>query len=148
MRPWRLFSFALVAACANPHASNVDRSDCRSCHPAPAVTDPLPGACVQPTDHTVYASTCADCHGTAAWCPADATHDRFELTGDHEGWDCADCHLAIQYEPPAILDPEQITCTSCHWHSADRTDPFHIGKGEYTYAPASCLEAGCHGSRP
>jgi nitrate/TMAO reductase-like tetraheme cytochrome c subunit len=140
----RVLAFVLiVTGCTSAHAPAVDRTNCVGCHTAPVVTDPVPAPCAQ-KDHTSYATTCYACHGTVAWCPADGKHTAFDLTRpSHAGWDCADCHLAITYDPPVVTDPKQITCTSCHWHDKDRTDPFHVGNSDYSYRPASCLQ--CHG---
>lgn len=102
------------------------------------------------TDHTTYAATCYQCHGTTSWCPAvkaaTQTHPKFDLTkASHAGWDCADCHLSITYDPPAIPDPTMIACTNCHWHDQAQTDPHHVGKSNYVYGPATCLASECHG---
>ena len=123
-----------LAACTTSHPV-VDRTACETCHATAYDT----------TDHVArgYPTTCSNCHGTTAWLPAEADHKGFNLTSSsHAGWDCADCHLSITYDPPAIPTPKSITCTSCHWHTAGRTDPKHLGNGDYTYAPASCLR--CH----
>jgi len=138
-------SLAVAAACTTTH-TEVDRLDCNSCHATEYDTAPQVVSPCAPTDHVQagYSRTCSDCHGTAAWCPAEPTHDQFRISsGSHAGWDCADCHLSIEYDPPSIPDPNQITCTSCHWHDQDRTDPRHLGNGDYEYTPSSCLR--CHG---
>ena len=138
-------AFAL-AACTSSHVPDTDRTDCVTCHAQPALTDPSPPPACTLTDHATYPTTCANCHGTTAWCPADAMHTKFSLTrASHAGWDCADCHLAITYAPPAVTDPTAIACTNCHWHDRARVDPFHVGKGGYTYGPATCLAPACHG---
>ena len=138
----------LLLGCSSPHITVSARTDCSTCHTAPALTDPAPAPCT-PTDHSTYATTCFQCHGTTAWCPADATHDKFDITrASHAGWDCADCHLAITYDPPAVPDPTQITCITCHSHDQGRTDARHLANGRYKYGPATCLAAGCHGDRP
>jgi hypothetical protein len=144
-----------LVACTSSHPPPVDRTACSECHTLPVAADPpLPSAsaCIS-VDNPHHGSAtsgtqCAECHGTLAWCPAEATHTDFALVGDHAGWDCADCHVAVTYEPAAMVtDPKQITCISCHWHSADRTDPFHLGKGDYEYGAATCVASGCHEPR-
>lgn len=140
---------AAAAACTTTH-TETDRLDCNSCHAteydtSAQITPPCDPA-LGPIDHVArgYDRTCYACHGTASWCPADDSHTEFNLTRTaHAGYDCADCHLAISYEPPAVTDATQITCTNCHWHDQARTDPLHLGNGDYEYAPAACLE--CHG---
>ncbi|MBL9015752.1 MAG: hypothetical protein JNL83_16325 [Myxococcales bacterium] len=136
-----------LTACSTPQHAEVDRTACDTCHTADYDTAavPAPMSACSPTDHVAlgYSRACADCHGTTSWCPADATHTRFDLRSRaHAGWDCADCHASITYQPPAVPDPAQIQCTGCHWHSAGKTDPKHLGNGDYTYAPASCVA--CH----
>ena len=136
-----------AVACSTQH-QEVDRLACDSCHTSDydtAASPPVPTLCT-PTDHVAlgYARSCSDCHGTASWCPADAKHTKFDLTSRaHAGWDCADCHTTISYDPPKLDNPSQIACTNCHWHSAGKTDPKHIGNGDYSYAPSSCVA--CHG---
>ena len=139
-----LLVIALVG-CTASHTASTDRTDCVSCHALPALTDPGPPPACALTDHALYATTCADCHGTTAWCPAALTHRMFDLTRtSHAGWDCADCHLSITYDPPAVPDVTAIDCTNCHWHDRARVDPFHIGKSGYVYGPATCLASECH----
>jgi len=133
----------VLAACSTSH-STVDRTDCNSCHATEYDTAPqIAGVCT-PTDHMAkgYPRTCSNCHGTTAWCPADPSHTKFNIkTGSHAGWDCADCHTSITYDPPHI-DEQPINCINCHWHDQSRTDAIHFGKGGYTYTPDSCLR--CH----
>jgi len=144
----RALALLVVAACTS-HPPAVDRTDCSRCHALPAAAEPPPSPCAS-TENPHHAgdadvTACALCHGTVAWCPAEATHTDFALEDGHAGWDCADCHRAVSYDPPAsVTDPTQITCVSCHWHSAERTDPFHLGKGDYRYGEATCLADGCH----
>ena len=130
-----------VGACATTPAATFDRTDCNRCHASDYDTTPSQVGACKPTDHSTYARTCSDCHGTTSWCPADANHFQFRLSGNHAGWDCADCHQSISYDP-VMIAPQPITCTNCHWHEQSRTDPIHLGNGDYSYAPASCLE--CH----
>lgn len=141
---------ACVAACTGSHAT-VDRTECNACHATQYDSAPVTvSACTQKPDHVAlgYPRTCASCHGTTAWCPADAMHTKFDLTRSaHAGWDCADCHLAITYDPPAISDPAMIACTGCHWHDQARVDPYHLGNSDYQYGPATCLASECHGGR-
>jgi hypothetical protein len=146
----RILSIIALVGCSSTssHLPATDRTDCVGCHAAPALADPPPPPC-KVTDHATYPTTCFTCHGLTAWCPADATHTRFDLTTtSHAGWDCGDCHLAVTYDPPAVPDPTAIECTSCHWHDRARVDPFHVGNGDYHYGPATCLRSGCHGDRP
>jgi hypothetical protein len=143
----RLLALVIVIGCTSSHSPVTDRTDCNTCHTTPALADPPPGACMV-TDHATYASTCFQCHGTTSWCPADARHTKFDLMStSHAGWDCADCHIAITYDPPAVTDPAQINCTNCHWHDRAQTDPHHVGKSDYTYGPATCIASECHGDR-
>lgn len=139
-----------LAACSTSHAT-VDRTDCNGCHASAYDTAPVTvSVCTQKPDHAAlgYPRTCSSCHGTTAWCPADATHTSFDIVRQsHAGWDCADCHVAITYDPPAIADPAAIDCTNCHWHDQARVDPNHLGKSDYRYGPATCRAAGCHGGR-
>lgn len=142
--PWAAWFLVLAGACTTSHGE-VDRNDCNSCHATQYDTAPQVVSPCTPTDHVAmsYSRECANCHGTAAWCPAESTHTGFNITSEaHTGWDCADCHTSITYDPPAIPDPRAIACTNCHWHDQDRTDPFHLGNGDYEYAPGSCVE--CH----
>lgn len=141
---------ACVVACTGSHAT-VDRTGCNACHATEYDRAPVTvSACTEKPDHVAlgYPRTCASCHGTTAWCPADAKHTKFDLTRpSHAGWDCADCHLSITYDPPAIAAPEMIRCTGCHWHDQARVDPNHVGNSNYQYGPATCLAAECHGGR-
>ncbi len=135
----------VLVGCTSSHTNVGARTDCSTCHTAPALADPVAAPCAV-TDHSMYPATCYQCHGTTAWCPADTAHTKFDITSSsHAGWDCADCHLAISYDPPVVTDPAQITCIDCHWHDQSRTDPNHIGKSDYKYGPATCLAANCHG---
>jgi hypothetical protein len=143
IRMTRIFIVVLVA-CSDTRLAPITRTDCVTCHPVPLVTDPAPPPCMV-TDHSSFPMTCGTCHGTTAWCPADAMHTQFPLTGSHEGWNCADCHLAISYDPPVVVDPTAITCIDCHWHEQARVDPYHIGKSGYSYGPRTCLAPECHG---
>ena len=143
----RIVLILALIGCTSSHL-DTDRTDCVSCHAMPTLADPAPPPACTLTDHSLYATTCFTCHGTTAWCPADPRHTKFDLTRtSHAGWDCADCHLAITYDPPAVTDATAITCTSCHSHDRARVDAFHTGKSGYVYGPATCLASGCHGGR-
>jgi nitrate/TMAO reductase-like tetraheme cytochrome c subunit len=134
----------LVAACTSHTAPGVDRTGCNDCHATEYDTAATAISACQPTDHVAlgYPRTCSNCHGTTAWCPADAMHTKFDITSDsHAGWDCADCHTSITYNPPHI-DEKPIFCIGCHFHDKPRTDSIHLGKGGYTYTGDSCLM--CH----
>src|SRR6185312_5988593 len=122
----------------------VDRMGYNDSHATEYDTAATAISACQPTDHMAlgYPRTCSNCHGTTAWCPADAMHTKFNIkTGSHAGWDCADCHTSITYNPPHV-DEKPIDCIDCHWHDKARTDAIHLGKGDYAYAPDSCLR--CH----
>lgn len=140
----------VLAGCTSSHSTTVSaRTDCSTCHTAPAVADPVAAPC-KVQDHSTFPTTCYQCHGTTQWCPAvpPATgHPDFDITrSSHAGWDCANCHLGNLYSPPTLpVKGDPLTCISCHWHSQDRTDPNHLGKSNYTYGPTTCLQAGCHG---
>lgn len=140
----RAFVLVMLGACSTSHAVTADRTDCNGCHASEYEAAPqIAGACT-PTDHVAlgYPRTCSNCHGTTSWCPADASHTKFDLTStSHAGWDCADCHVSITYDPPHI-DEQPIDCIGCHWHDQARTDAIHLGNGDYTWAPDSCLR--CH----
>ncbi len=145
----RILLAILVVGCSSSHTTISARTDCSTCHTAPAVTDPVAAPCsVQ--DHSTYAATCYQCHGTTQWCPAVPAamgHPDFDITrASHAGWDCADCHPARVDDPPTLPGKgDPLTCISCHWHSQDETDPRHLGKSNYTYGPTTCLQQGCHG---
>lgn len=133
-----------IAACSTSHEATTDRTDCNGCHATEYDTAPAAVTACTPTDHVAlgYPRTCSHCHGTTSWCPADASHTKFDITSSsHAGWDCADCHTSITYDPPH-LDETPISCTGCHWHDRSRTDAIHIGNGDYAYTPDSCLR--CH----
>jgi nitrate/TMAO reductase-like tetraheme cytochrome c subunit len=136
------WAWLLLVACASSHVATPDRVDCNGCH-ADQFDEggTAQVAACTPTAHTTYQRTCADCHGTTSWCPASVNHPQFPLQRSHAGWDCADCHATISYDPPSIA-AQPITCTNCHWHTQARVDPFHIGNGDYSYGPSTCLQ--CH----
>ncbi|MCX5744842.1 MAG: hypothetical protein NT062_20330 [Proteobacteria bacterium] len=148
---WLLLGgLALVAtACSSSHSPTIDRLDCVSCH-ASEYDDMDPN---MRTTHAAqgFARTCYTCHGTGAWKPAApvsgaASRHPFDLTSSsHAGWDCADCHTSgVTADPdPQFVDPKQISCIDCHAHTAGRTDPYHVGNGDYRYEPRACLQ--CHG---
>lgn len=139
----RCLFVAALAACTSHTATPTDRTGCNDCHATEydtAGSVPV-GACT-PTDHSTYARTCYDCHGTTSWCPADAMHTKFDITSpSHAGWDCADCHTSITYNPPHI-DEKPIDCIDCHYHDKAQTDAIHLGNGGYSWTPDSCLM--CH----
>ncbi len=141
-----------LAACTGSSTVTIDRTNCNTCHTAPTAALPYPdpaGLCT-PTEHDTlgYGDNCYACHGTTAWCPADTNHTKWPITqptASHAGSDCADCHTAITYDPPAITDSTQITCITCHEHDKAQTDAHHVGKGDYSYGPATCMQRECHG---
>jgi len=140
----------LAVGCTSADPMVEARTDCATCHTAPAATDSVMAPC-SAQDHSTYPSTCYDCHGTTQWCPAMPAampHSAFNITGgSHAGWDCSDCHLALSYNPPALpVKGDALTCIDCHWHTQERTDPNHIGKSDYSYGPVTCLQSGCHGN--
>lgn len=126
-------AIALVSACAAPHTEpRIDRLACNTCHA------PLYSA-----EHEASGKSreCYQCHGTTNWGDAVLNHGAsFRIDrGHHAGWDCGDCH-----QPGVSRDGTAgITCTNCHAHTAERTSPLHLGMGEYSYGPSTCLE--CHG---
>lgn len=142
---------AVAAMACTPSHTTADRTDCNGCHASAYDSAPITvSVCTQKPDHVAlgYPRTCSNCHGTTAWCPADAMHTKFDIVRvSHAGWDCADCHLSITYDPPAIADPAAIDCTRCHWHDRARVDPNHLGNSDYSYGPATCVAAECHGVR-
>ncbi len=139
-----LLLFALVACTAHT-APLKDRTGCNDCHATEydMAGSAVTGACML-TDHVAlgYSRSCYQCHGTTSWCPADAMHTKFDITTQsHAGWDCADCHTAITYDPPKVTEMP-INCIDCHFHDKARTDAIHLGKGGYTWTGDSCLM--CH----
>jgi hypothetical protein len=128
-----LIALALaLTACGNGGHETIDRLDCNTCHAAE-----YDAASVHAEQG--FPRTCYACHGLSDWTEADENHDRFSIDrGSHTGFDCSACHLSQD-------NRNQITCISCHWHSEARTSPWHVGNGDYEYAPAACLN--CHGGR-
>jgi hypothetical protein len=163
-----LITFAIGCTGSQPAAT--DRLDCYSCHQAEYETaQAAVSACTKKPVHDPmlgYTTNCYTCHGTATadpdpdpaitrsgWCPAvDPTdalhHEVFRIaTGSHTGFDCGDCHVA-RVAGESLTDtrtPQPLGCTSCHSHDREQTDPHHLGNGDYTYGPATCLASGCHG---
>lgn len=139
-----LATFAL-SACTDPHAAPaVDPLDCVACHQSQFDAVPAhanEGASI----------SCWTCHGTTGWYPIvprigsdPRRHSWFRIErGSHAGYDCWQCHLETTpedpYDDPA---PNAVSCTGCHSHTAGRTDPLHLGNGDYSYEPKSCLR--CH----
>ena len=71
------------------------------------------------------------------WTEAEPTHDRFSIaSGEHAGYDCSDCHVNLG------ADSADITCIGCHAHTRSRADPYHLGNGDYEWAPRACYR--CH----
>ena len=139
-----------LVACTSHTAPAADRTGCNDCHATEYDTAPQMMTACKPTDHValMYPRTCSDCHGTSAWCPADANHYMFDIKSEsHAGWDCADCHPSISYNPPHIDVMPSVDCTDCHFHDKARTDSIHLGKGGYTYTPDSCLMCHAGGGR-
>jgi hypothetical protein len=142
----RTILLCLLAACTAHSALQTDRTDCNTCHSVDYDTAPQQVSACAPTDHVAlgFPRTCYRCHGTTAWCPADTMHTKFDISSassSHAGFDCADCHVSITYTPPHV-DQLPINCIDCHAHDKDRTDAIHLGKGGYSYGPATCLM--CH----
>jgi len=129
MRTAIVIALLLGAACTGEHAATIDRLDCATCHLSLYEDAPMHVA-------NDYPTTCYQCHGLTDWTDATREHDDFRIDRDpHAGYDCSACHASRD-------NRSDITCTSCHWHSAARTDLFHLGNGDYTYAPRACIE--CH----
>lgn len=140
-----LLVLCLLAGCTAHSATEKDRTDCNGCHATEYDTAPQAVTACKPTDHVAlgYPRTCYQCHGTSSWCPANTMHTKFDITStSHAGYDCADCHQSITYDPPHI-DEKPIDCIDCHAHDQSRTDAVHLGNGGYTYTGDSCLI--CHG---
>jgi hypothetical protein len=160
----------VVIGCTGSQPAATDRLACYSCHQAEYETaQSAVSACTKKPVHDPthgYTTNCYTCHGTATavpdpdptiirsgWCPAvdptdPAHHEVFRIaTGSHTGFDCGDCHLArvAGQSLPDTTTPQPLGCTSCHWHDQVQTDAHHLGNGDYTYGPATCLASGCHG---
>ena len=131
MRALLLMALASALGCSPSHpATQVDRLGCNGCHSDQYDTAPVHA-------ERGYDRACQACHGTSAWKPAEPTHDRFGIaTGPHAGYDCSACHLALE------TDSADITCIGCHAHTRSRVDPYHLGNGDYEWAPRACYR--CH----
>lgn len=170
----RLLLVALLVGCTGSQPPATDRLACYGCHQAEyesvqAGQFPM-SACTKKPVHDPalgYTTDCYTCHGTATpapsadpavtlsgWCPAvdpigdPVRHEVFRIsTGSHAGYDCGDCHVQ-RVAGQSLVDastPQPIWCTTCHAHDQGKTDAHHLGNGDYTYSPTSCLMAGCHG---
>ncbi|REJ99489.1 MAG: hypothetical protein DWQ36_25370 [Acidobacteria bacterium] len=102
--------------------------DCYSCHEADfaGVADP---------DHVAagFDTSCESCHTTQAWQPATFDHSStaFQLTGGHQGLECAACHADGYDDTPA-------ECYACHEADFGATvDPNHVQAG-FELACESC----------
>lgn len=104
--------------------------DCAACHLSDyeATTDPDHEAAGFPID-------CAACHNTRTWYGGSFDHDFPINSGDHAGFDCADCH--IQPRNFAVF-----TCTQCHAHQKRDMDDEHEDERGYMYETMACYA--CH----
>ncbi len=126
-------TLALTSACAAPHdAEEIDRLGCFTCHA---------GSNPHETEDPPRSHECYRCHGTTNWGDAVIDHDsHFRISrGAHAGWDCGDCHQ----RGVSRRGDAGITCTNCHAHTSERTSLIHVGMGEYSYGPNTCIN--CHG---
>lgn len=118
-------------------------SGCVTCHQADF--DRTAGT---PVDHARLSlgTECARCHEPWGFLPARfPQHDAcFEVTGGpHAGIPCAGCHGAIpQVSGVGLCASRSTTCTSCHVHACDRSDPLHAAVPGYQCKDAKCYE--CH----
>ncbi len=101
---------------------------CNSCH-----SDKYNNA--QNPIHTSagISTECETCHNTTAWVPSEFNHAAttgFELTGGHEGRQCAECHIGTT----SNASPECISCHQANYNLA----PNHVSQ-KY---PTDCLQ--CH----
>lgn len=131
MRALLLLGLLLAAGCSPSHpAGLVDRLGCDGCHSSQYEAAPIHA-------EQGYGRACYTCHGTRLWTEAEPTHDRFSIaSGEHAGYDCSDCHLNLG------TDSADITCIGCHAHTRSRVDPYHLGNGDYEWAPRACYR--CH----
>jgi hypothetical protein len=99
-------------------------------------------------DHSVagFSMDCRRCHSTFAFSPARyPDHDRCMRisSGPHANIRCLNCHSG---PPPTgmlgMCMTNNETCTGCHAHSPQRTDPLHANVPGYVYLPRKCYD--CH----
>ncbi len=109
------------------HFTKLDKS-CLSCHQQ---DDKHQGG---------MGSNCALCHNTTSWQNAVFTHDKFPISGAHNGITCKECH-------PNQLNYRDFTCTSCHAHDQDRMDRVHSRRGSYVYSSFACYQCHPNGTR-
>ena len=95
--------------------------DCASCHQDPKYEG-------------MFGKDCARCHTITAWLPALLTQHTFMLT---HGWlpvdGCKSCHTA---------EFTTSDCVSCHDHTAEMMQEFHLNCGLEDYVSKSCVD--CH----
>jgi hypothetical protein len=97
---------ATLLACNqhNTGAVEVVADDCATCHETEAA------AVVEPPHVGNFPPTCFECHSTAAWKPAQFSHDNVVSS-------CLACHRS-DYEgttnPPHVQDGYPQTCNDCH----------------------------------
>lgn len=123
--------------------------DCQACHGGTSTF--MEFTCVTCHDHAqnvtdpqhlgipryVYADTaCYDCHPNGTISGVD--HDPFFPIGTdskHAEMRCVACH-------PQPTDRKVYTCTDCHDHLREVTDPAHVTVPTYVYADTACYI--CH----
>jgi Zn finger protein HypA/HybF involved in hydrogenase expression len=107
---------------------------CITCHDhAQEVTDPQH---LGIQDYAYGPSTCYGCHRNGSITGVDhASFFPISANAKHAGMRCVACH-------PQPTDRKVFTCTECHDHSRENTDPGHAAVAGYEYADSACYR--CH----
>jgi len=105
-------------------------TNCAVCHITEYNQTTMPGHAA-----AGFPTTCEACHGTAGWTPASFNHSFPITSGDHGGFDCADCHTT-----PGNY--QAFSCIHCHEHRQSKMADKHSGESGYSWNSNACL--GCH----
>ena len=105
-------------------------ANCQVCHMTDynQTTSPSHSAAGFPT-------SCQACHGTNNWTPATFSHSFPITSGDHAGFDCADCHTQPR-------NYQVFSCIDCHEHRQSEMDDEHDEERGYSWNSMACYS--CH----
>src|SRR3990172_3158285 len=112
-------------ACSSCHSGNIPNHDlavrrntplresCVECHPQQRVSQPESCQTCHVSPHGV-SQNCGQCHSsTDSWAPRTFSHPA-ALTGAHERFQCAQCHVPAQTPSGQTVSSGNYLCSTCH----------------------------------